>query len=1230
MKKFSKATAAAVQDPRAMARFLVTMVAAILVLLLGLMGLASGPGGQLAFAQEEPPPEPTGPQIKLINPSDETPQVTGARPDDNNPSVSDRDDGADTTYHIVAWTREAPQDAVVEAYYTPITPAGLELPEQTIGLLSRVAETPDTWEFHWDIPEPPAVPEGNGKITVRMFSGPVGEVIAEDTVAVRMRHSGAPPTSGGDGMAADLATEFTWPTNGGQLGFYKPRGGAWRTIVDATRSSGNSNSYFFYTVADPGTDPEWKQCATATGSGSTRVTCTLEEGDLPSHVTAVYTFVTEDQDPNPFTAVRIIESGDAHRVRPYLQDPNNMRIELSAFASADTGGTYRQVVGNDPDTGEPHSCIAVMAEVFDHLDREVQGANVDAHATGPTDQLQFGDEDFFGIIFEDGSSAYKVPDKANHSTDPGENCDRGEEDPGEGHTEKQLEGQQGDHNVPGGADIKHRESVGGTGLDNGSAGLGQWLFHLFSPDTGTTTVTAWIDDESISNETETRPADTDTIDAGEANAGVTLQWLPDEVTVQFDPPGDTAQVGTCNKYTIKVRGGNVPVRGINVDVHATGPTNELDFCDPGDGTPRRAPDTTGAEEDHEAEDAGEAHHRGEPPVAQHTEGETDDAGNFVIGITSPVSGDTSLEAWVDGERGTDNDTRGSGEAMGRGTKSWAASIADAEISFVNPSPYGGNGTRVSNKPDVDGRYHIQTRVDAFGVPGVELFISSDSGATFQKIGDAQQVSGSDTWEFYWDVNVPDRSYVLRAQVTGTDRREDITITVNKEDGTGDNPTDFAYETLEITRPFTTQSTPFTNRETTVEGVVSEGTEGVDLFYTKVAAKDTPTSADWIFCGFTEPKEDRSFQGACKLQGSDQASSVTGIAAITFDCAEDGCNPAPGGDLPREPGERESGDAHRVFGFEGRPTVSIEPAETGAKPGSCQRMQMTVNDETGQALANQNVDVHVTGPNDNVHFCDPDTGASPRRAPDQGNHGVDAEHMSEGTHQESSPSTKHTEGETNSSGRFIFGVIANANGDSQVIGWVDQNDNDIQDDEPSDSSVIHWGQSSGGGGDQLQSGPCKGYAPNSRQQKSDGSGLVIVGTSGPDDLRGGSGNDLICGLGGRDALRGRGGADRIFGGGGHDDIRGNAGNDTIGGNAGLDVIRGGGGSDVVRGGGQDDTIRGYIGRDRLVGGPGNDTLRGGRHNDRLVGNKGDDLLGGGAGFDTCRPGPGNDTRRSCEN
>ena len=194
-------------------------------------------------------------------------------------------------------------------------------------------------------------------------------------------------------------------------------------------------------------------------------------------------------------------------------------------------------------------------------------------------------------------------------------------------------------------------------------------------------------------------------------------------------------------------------------------------------------------------------------------------------------------------------------------------------------------------------------------------------------------------------------------------------------------------------------------------------------------------------------------------------------------------------------------------------------------------------------------------------------------------------------------------------------------DNDGDGDTDMNDEDCDFPEDDDESPDDTGN-------EVQSGPCAGFQEGSRNPRPNG-GLVIVGTQGPDDLRGSGRGDIICGLGGRDSIRGAGGNDRIYGAGGHDDLRGNAGNDLISGQGGLDVIRGGGGADVAKGGARNDTIRGYDGRDRLVGGGGDDTLRAGDGRDSLYGNKGRDLLDGGRGSDLCRPGPGRDSKIRCE-
>lgn len=68
----------------------------------------------------------------------------------------------------------------------------------------------------------------------------------------------------------------------------------------------------------------------------------------------------------------------------------------------------------------------------------------------------------------------------------------------------------------------------------------------------------------------------------------------------------------------------------------------------------------------------------------------------------------------------------------------------------------------------------------------------------------------------------------------------------------------------------------------------------------------------------------------------------------------------------------------------------------------------------------------------------------------------------------------------------------------------------------------------------------------------GKAATIVGTSGPDRIRGTRRADVIVTLGGNDRVRGRGGKDRICGGKGRDRLAGGAGDDRINGGPGRDV------------------------------------------------------------------------------
>jgi hypothetical protein len=1107
---------------------------------------------------------PAAPKIAFLNPTNYPGMAEDDPFVDSPPDVSDESDGVDEKYHIVTWVSSPPPNAILEAYLVPEGPAGVPLPEITIGLLDPVVGSADTYELYWDIPD--SVPEGNATMVVRMYEQTVlgAEEVAKDEIAVQMEHKGGDvPHPGGS------TVEFTFPTQAGEIAYFKPKGGTWKSVVDIKANNGENGrgdaavGYIFYTVSKPGEPPAWKQCAASSTSSdlpaSASFTCTLAGKDTPSQMTALGVGTLAPHDPAfGFWGE---SGGDAHRISAHPVLPPDMKISLLPHGMIDApSATGRELADV--------RCISLKAKVLDDLGRPVQGANLDAHLTGPSDQTQFGFEDQIvqGILITENSvsSNHQKPDKGHTSSEPGHNCDRNppagtastnpRENQGENYPDEKVnEDEQGDHNIPGAPDTKHLESTLGSGLSGGTgAGAGEWQFEFFSPTAGFTDATVWIDDEDLAIEADQRPLDNDTMDEGEPSASFRAQWLSSAMTISFDPPSDTAPIGTCNPYTVKLRAGSAPVPDTNVDVHATGPNNDLDFCDPGDGTPRRAPDAaTGT--DHKSEDEGESSHPGDAQ-AQHTEGETDDNGNFVVGIISNSAGDTTLQAWADGAPGKDDDVLGTGEPNATASNSWSATVGDAELGFVSPSGYGASttartgGDQIGNTLDADQKFHVVVRTDQpDNTPGVELGLSTD-GTIFNKIGEMTRVPGSDTWEFFWPVEVDDGDYTLRASIPGTEVHEDRQITVNKDEDM-DPSAETPLETLELTRPIDSSIAAFVKRVTPVEGKASAGAEGVDIFYTKVGAKDTPGSAGWISCGYVGlagSSDPQNFKGECKLKPEDQASQVTGIAAITYDCEappDIGCDADPAGTPTREPGKRDSGDAHRVFGLEAQPLITIEPAESSGIAGTCQKFTVDVDDSSGQALGNQNVDIHLTGPDANAHFCDPE-GGSTRRAPDQ-NH-TTGSNQNEG--EDPDTGTRHIEGETGGAGHFVFGVTSTATGDSQILAWVDQSDNDTREDsEPSDTSLQHWIAEAGAN--------CTMNGTEAADE--------LVGTSGPDRICGGDGDDVIKGLGGNDILIGGSGEDTLRGGRGKDTLKGRKGNDKLfGGRGKKDRCFGGRGRDSV--------------------------------------------------------------------
>jgi RTX calcium-binding nonapeptide repeat (4 copies) len=1082
---------------------------------------ALGGHGSSAFAQPASPspsgstggapsPGPTGPAIKLLNPS--TGYEPGLDPTgEDPPKISDKYDGVDEAYPVAAWTAGVPPGALVEA---SLRYEGEN--EIVIGQLARLGSS-SVWETAWDVPE--SLPTGPATLHVGLYQVTAQGIVevARDDVEVEMRHKGEDETST-DGVADDTA-EMTSPAQGAPLGFYKPRSGAWRVVVEGNVSQSTTRVQAFYTTTTPGSAPRFTPCGTTTTASFTaipgdiraknvRLACTLGTNDLPSDATALAIVAISGDNASNFPETQ--EAADAHLIVPYLQSPEQMLLRMAPWVR-----------------GLPNGCLAATVFVVDHLGRPVHGANIDIHAIGPDDQLSFG-----SVAAGNGQ---QPPDRGGHALQSSTTC------------AGVVAGQHALHRQPGASDSKHRESTTG-------AALGRFVFQFYSESPGTTQLVAWVDDEEIETEGQLRPSDTDTLDEGEPSVEGNLQWYGAAPTLSFDPPGGTGSPGECLEYILKARSALAPVAAVNVDLHVQSKVDGVRFCTPEGGPALRAP----AAGPHTPIDDAQSHETGAATPTIHAETETDSAGNLHFGLTAPAAGDATVTAWIDGEAGADNDVMDGSDPRATGTASWADCAAGAHASFVNPSAYGpgsagpGSGTNVSTEQDADRAVHVVVRTDCPSFAQT-IEIQLATGATFRTLGNATHVPGTDTYEFAWTPVPTDGSHRLRAHVVGAPADQDQTVTVNAQDATGGDPTEQADEAVELTQPMNGAPAGFLRGVTEVRGIASAGAEGVDLFYSRVAAKDTPAGADWIACGYAPLDGSgtavQSWTGQCALKGSDQPSQITAVAALTVDCGlgQDGCDAAPAASARQLPTfKKDSGDAHRVYGYEALPRVTILPAENEAKTGECTLFTMHVADATAQPMPAENVDIHLTGPSETATFCTP-TGGSAWHAPAEGGHSAAPGRDGQSVHENASgPDTYHVEGVTDSEGRFAFGVSSDAAGDMEILAWLDRVDDDVVGDgETTDTSLMHW----------LAGTRC-----------------TLTGTARADRLTATREPDHICALGGNDRVRGLGGDDVLVGGPGRDVLVGGPGDDVLLGGRGRDLLDGGSGVDRCSGGRDKDRLR----------------------------------------------------------
>ncbi|MDQ3981348.1 MAG: hypothetical protein M3271_01560, partial [Actinomycetota bacterium] len=513
--------------------------------------------------------------IAFVNPSGYTsptqPRLLSAKTDSN------------STYHLVAWVKNAPAQPVVEFELRP-TAVG----NTTTVTATRVGGT-NTWEYNLELG---GIADGSYSLTAQLYSGVTP--VADDAESVTVNNSELPPPDEAN------TVELLFPENGGRAGYFTPTGKSAGFVVHSMASEGTGQVRVLYSLSDTGNDPEWKQCASGTPNADRIVTvrCAIATGDRPAEVTAIAAVAnrTPTGDPSPAAD----ESGDAHQVLPYAQVPSSVEINPPTVMH------------------DPAGCQRFTLEVVDQDNRPIPGVNVDVHAVGPDDNLTFATANTT-IPGVNETDPFQAPDRA-HTTERTRRCSDGAFQDG------QL---QGESNRPGGVDDeKHIESTSPASSLGGTDIGGHFDFALYSGTGGSTQLTAWADVN-----------DDDLPGASEAAGGAQLGWgqaPPPPVTeITLSPSTTDAALGECVRLAALARRGGNALGAANVDVHIVGPDASVAFCAPTDASPSRTPDSgshvTGGHED----------------GTKHLEGETASTGEFVFGVTSSTAGGTNVSIWVD-------------------------------------------------------------------------------------------------------------------------------------------------------------------------------------------------------------------------------------------------------------------------------------------------------------------------------------------------------------------------------------------------------------------------------------------------------------------------------------------------------------------------------------------------------------------------------------------------------
>lgn len=397
--------------------------------------------------------------------------------------ISDKQ-AKDQTFALTAWVSNSAEVKLVEfeisSLMSPLSRAS------TIGAATLVA--PDTYELQWAVPSTFT----DGRYSLRAIAyGHSGEgyfELSTDEETVTL-------------LSTAETVDITAPVRNGELGMYVPDGRAAGGSIDTAQSSATGFVRIFYTTSRPGTEPVWKPCGfEPTKKAADGTPCVLGATDTPAAITAVSAVAnstpymdaqgkdTGKEQPDPAAD----QTADATRISTYAQVPTTVTLDpATQKLSANDQGIF-------PCSGP------IKVVVTDQHGDGILGANIDVHASGPTN----------GVYFEVLNAVSKniAPDKNHAGTENAYNCTGTPTDSTEKH---------GVHRTPGGLSIKHMESDPKRGTD----GSGAFSFKLFSDSPGTTSFTAWVDVK-----------DDDRFCAGEPAGVGTIGWGSDAAPATVEEP----------------------------------------------------------------------------------------------------------------------------------------------------------------------------------------------------------------------------------------------------------------------------------------------------------------------------------------------------------------------------------------------------------------------------------------------------------------------------------------------------------------------------------------------------------------------------------------------------------------------------------------------------------------------------------------------------------------------